>query len=101
MPLIFCESAIAYPTAKVSDPNQRVAAANGQFLLVERESYRRIGGQTSVADKVLEDVALAGLAKRRKVGLRFRYADDAGSNRTVSHNICNDRGMDKKPRAFV
>ena len=81
MPLIFCELAIAYPTAKVSDPNQRVAAANGQFLLVERESYRRIGGHASVADKVLEDVALAGLAKRRKVGLRFRYADDAVSTR--------------------
>lgn len=81
MPLIFCELAIAYPTAKVSDPNQRIAAANGQFLLVERESYRRIGGHASVADKVLEDVALAGLAKRRKVGLRLRYADDAVSTR--------------------
>jgi glycosyltransferase involved in cell wall biosynthesis len=81
MPLIFCELAIAYPTAKVSDPNQRIAAANGQFLLVEREGYRRIGGHASVADKVLEDVALAGLAKRRKVGLRLRYADDAVSTR--------------------
>jgi len=30
---------------------------------------------------VLEDVELAVLAKRRKVGLRFRYADDALSAR--------------------
>jgi glycosyltransferase involved in cell wall biosynthesis len=81
MPLIFCELALAYPPAKVSDPNQRIAAANGQFLLVEREAYRRLGGHASVADKVLEDVELAILAKRRKIGLRFRYADDAVSTR--------------------
>jgi glycosyltransferase involved in cell wall biosynthesis len=81
MPLVFCELALAYPPAKVSDPNQRIAAANGQFLLVEREAYRRIGGHASVADKVLEDVQLAFLAKRRKVGLRFRYAADAVSTR--------------------
>jgi len=81
MPLVFCELALAYPPAKVSDPGQRIAAANGQFLLVEREAYRRLGGHASVADKVLEDVELAFLAKRRKVGLRFRYAEDAVSTR--------------------
>ena len=77
MPLAFSELALAYPPAKVSDPNQRIAAANGQFLLVEREAYRRIGGHPAVADRVLEDVELALLAKRRRVGLRFRYGDDA------------------------
>jgi glycosyltransferase involved in cell wall biosynthesis len=76
MPLVFCELALAYPPAKVSDPAQRIAAANGQFLLVEREAYRKLGGHASVAGDVLEDVELAVLAKRRKVGLRFRYADD-------------------------
>ena len=81
MPLVFCELALAYPPAKVSDPNQRIAAANGQFLLVEREAYRRLGGHAAVADKVLEDVELAFLAKRRKVGLRFRYAEDAVATR--------------------
>lgn len=81
MPLVFSELAIAYPPAKVSDPNQRIAAANGQFLLVEREAYRRLGGHVAVADKVLEDVEFALLAKRRKVGLRFRYADDAVATR--------------------
>jgi glycosyltransferase involved in cell wall biosynthesis len=81
MPLIFSELSLAYPPARVSDPNQRVAAANGQFLLVERAAYRRLGGHAAVADKILEDVELAFLAKRRKVGLRFRYADDALSTR--------------------
>lgn len=81
MPLIFSELAIAYPPAKVSDPAQRIAAANGQFLLVEREAYRRIGGHAGVHDRVLEDVELAFTAKRRRVGLRFRYADDAVATR--------------------
>ena len=81
MPLVFCELALAYPPAKVSDPGQRVAAADGQFLFVEREAYRRIGGHASVAEEMLEGVELAVLAKRRKVGLRFRYAEDAVSTR--------------------
>jgi len=81
MPLVFCELALAYPPAKVSDPAQRIAAANGQFLLIEREAYRRLGGHASVASHVLEDVEMAFLAKRRRVGLRFRYGDDAVSTR--------------------
>jgi glycosyltransferase involved in cell wall biosynthesis len=81
MPLVFCELALSYPPSKVSDPNQRVAAANGQFLLVEREAYRRIGGHSAVADRVLEDVEMAGIAKKRRVGLRFRYAEDAVATR--------------------
>ena len=95
MPLVFCELALAYPPAKVSDPNARIAAANGQFLLVEREAYRRIGGHPSVADKVLEDVELAFLAKRRKLGLRFRYAEDAVSTRMYRSTAAMIEGWTK------
>ena len=95
MPLVFCELALAYPPAKVSDPNQRIAAANGQFLLVEREAYRRLGGHPSVADRVLEDVELAVLAKRRKVGLRFRYADDAVATRMYRSTAAMMEGWTK------
>jgi glycosyltransferase involved in cell wall biosynthesis len=95
MPLIFCELALAYPPAKVSDPAQRIAAANGQFLLVERDAYRKLGGHASVADKVLEDVELAFLAKRRKIGLRFRYADDAVSARMYRSTAAMIEGWTK------
>jgi glycosyltransferase involved in cell wall biosynthesis len=95
MPLVFCELALAYPPAKVSDPNQRIAAANGQFLLVEREAYRRLGGHASVANKVLEDVELAFLAKRRKVGLRFRYAEDAVATRMYRSTTAMVEGWTK------
>ena len=95
MPLVFCELALAYPPAKVSDPSQRLAAANGQFLLVEREAYRRLGGHASVSDRVLEDVELAFLAKRRKIGLRFRYADEAVSTRMYRSTAAMIEGWTK------
>lgn len=81
MPLVFCELALAYPPEKVSNPALRIAAANGQFLLFKREAYKALGGHASVKSDVLEDVELAFLAKRRKTGLRFRYAADALSTR--------------------
>jgi cellulose synthase/poly-beta-1,6-N-acetylglucosamine synthase-like glycosyltransferase len=81
MPLVFCELALAYPPQKVSDPNSRLAAANGQFLLIRRDAYIKIGGHEAVADSILEDVDLAGLVKRNKLGLRFRYAPEALSTR--------------------
>jgi glycosyltransferase involved in cell wall biosynthesis len=95
MPLVFCELALAYPPDKVSDPNARIAAANGQFLLVEREAYRRLGGHASVADKVLEDVELAFLAKRRRVGLWFRYAEDAVATRMYRSTAAMIEGWTK------
>lgn len=47
--------------------------ANGQFLMVRREAYRRIGGHAAVPDEMAEDVALAQRAKaagmRRYLGV--------------------------------
>lgn len=77
MPLVFSELAVTYPPAKVSNPESHAAAANGQFLLVRRDVYFKNGGHEAVKDAVLEDVELARLVKRRKQGLRFRYAPEA------------------------
>jgi glycosyltransferase involved in cell wall biosynthesis len=81
MPMIFADLAATYPPAQVNDPARRVAAANGQFLLVRREAYEKIGGHKAVQGAVLEDVELAVLAKRRGMGLRLRYAPDAVATR--------------------
>src|SRR5271157_1410279 len=81
MPLVFSELAVTYPPAQVSDPESHLAAANGQFLLIRRDAYFRIGGHEAVNDAVLEDVELANIVKRRKLGLRFRYAPEAVSTR--------------------
>jgi glycosyltransferase involved in cell wall biosynthesis len=79
MPLVFSELALAYPPQKVSDPESRVAAANGQFLMVQRAAYFQVGGHATVAGSLLEDVDLAFLLKRRKYPIRFRYAPEAVS----------------------
>jgi glycosyltransferase involved in cell wall biosynthesis len=81
MPLIFSELAVVYPPAQVNDPASRIAAANGQFLLVERDAYFAVGGHRSVGRSVLEDVDLAWNIKRSKRTLRFRYAPDALATR--------------------
>ncbi len=81
MPLIFSELASVYPPAQVNDPGSRVAAANGQFLLVERVAYFDLGGHRAVGPSVLEDVALARLMKRAQRTIRFRYAPEAISTR--------------------
>jgi glycosyltransferase involved in cell wall biosynthesis len=81
MPLIFSELAVTYSPSKVSDPETHLAAANGQFLLVQRDVYMRNGGHEAVKDAVVEDLELAKLFKRRKLGLRFRYAPEAVATR--------------------
>jgi glycosyltransferase involved in cell wall biosynthesis len=81
MPLIFSELATVYPMAQVNDPDSRLAAANGQFLLVDREAYFAVGGHRMVGRSVLEDVDLAFNVKRSKRIIRFRYAPDALSTR--------------------
>jgi glycosyltransferase involved in cell wall biosynthesis len=81
MPLVFSELAVTYPPAKVSDPESNLSAANGQFLLVRGDAYFANGGHEAVKDAVLEDVGLATMFKRRKLGLRFRYAPDAVATR--------------------
>ncbi len=80
MPLVFSELAIAYPPRQINDPASRIAAANGQFLLVDREAYFSVGGHRALST-ALEDVELAQNIKRTKHALRFRYAADALSTR--------------------
>ncbi len=81
MPLVFSELASVYKMSDVNDPAKKTAAANGQFLMVERGAYFSAEGHRGVARSVLEDVDLAWNVKRRKGGIRFRYAPDAVSTR--------------------
>ncbi|MCX5066401.1 glycosyltransferase family 2 protein [Micromonospora lupini] len=50
-----------------------LAAAGGQFLVVDRAGYTAAGGHAAVADKILEDVELARAVKR--AGRRIALAD--------------------------
>ena len=86
MPLVFSELASVYSMKEINDPAKKLAAANGQFLLVERATYFAVGGHRAVGRSVLEDVELAWNVKRYATrdggrGLRFRYAPDAVATR--------------------
>jgi len=77
MPVIFAELAATFRPSEVSDPESPVAAANGQYILVSRESYDAVGGHAAVATSLLEDVALARAVKASGRKIFFRYGGDA------------------------
>jgi glycosyltransferase involved in cell wall biosynthesis len=81
MPLVFSELASVYPPEQVNDPVQSLAAANGQFILVDRDAYFSVGGHRAIGRDILEDVALANNIKRGRRVIRFRYAPEALSTR--------------------
>jgi glycosyltransferase involved in cell wall biosynthesis len=76
LPVVFAELARQYSPSKVSDPASPIAAANGQYILIRRETYEAVGGHAAVASDILEDVALARAVKSSGRRIRFRYAAD-------------------------
>jgi len=76
MPVVFAELAAQYPPQKVRDQGSGVVAANGQYILVRREAYERVGGHAAVASQILEDVALARAFRAAGFRVHFRYGDD-------------------------
>ncbi|HJX84455.1 MAG TPA: glycosyltransferase, partial [Candidatus Angelobacter sp.] len=73
MPIVFADLVQTYPPERVNDLSDPIAAANGQYLLVRREAYEKLGGHAAVAGKVLEDVELAHLFKSSGHKIWFRY----------------------------
>ena len=71
IPFVYCRLAKLYSYQDVGNPASEAAAANGQFLMMRRDAYEAIGGHTSVAGEVLEDVALAKRAKAAGYGVWF------------------------------
>lgn len=77
MPVIFAELARKYPPSRMSDPATKLAAANGQYLLVSRKAYDAVGGHAAVSSSLLEDVELARTIKAAGYRIIFRYGGDA------------------------
>jgi glycosyltransferase involved in cell wall biosynthesis len=76
IPFVYCRLAKYFSYDAVNDPQSKVAAANGQFLMMRRDAYEAIGGHASVASAVLEDVALATRAKN--AGYRIWFGAGRG-----------------------
>jgi glycosyltransferase involved in cell wall biosynthesis len=77
MPVIFAELGATYPPKRVSDPASPLAAANGQYLMISRETYDAVGGHKEIASDLLDDVAMARLVKSSGRKIFFRYGGDA------------------------
>ena len=76
LPFIFCRLSRHFSYSKVNDSSKPDAAANGQYLLIDRRVYDAIGGHMAVAANVLEDVEIA---KRAKIaGYRIHFAPGSG-----------------------
>jgi Glycosyltransferase like family 2 len=58
-------------------PRPSLAAAGGQWLIIDAEGYRKAGGHAGVRGEVLEDIALARQVKRS--GGRIALADGSGA----------------------
>jgi chlorobactene glucosyltransferase len=71
IPFVYCRLANKFSFARVNDPARADAAANGQFLLLLREVYEKLGGHTAIAGQILEDVALARRVKSAGYGIYF------------------------------
>src|SRR5262249_55042594 len=71
IPFVYCRLARKFSYTEVNDPKKQAAAANGQFLLIQRSTYDAVGGHASVAGEVLEDVALARRVKQDSWGIWF------------------------------
>ena len=76
MPVIFAELAATFRPSDVSDPKSPAAAANGQYILVRRDTYIAVGGHAAVATSLLEDVALARAVKESGRPIFFRFGGD-------------------------
>jgi hypothetical protein len=63
IPNVYCRLARKFSYADVNDPGKTEAAANGQFLMIRRDVYQKIGGHASAPGEVLDDVALAKRVK--------------------------------------
>jgi chlorobactene glucosyltransferase len=65
-PLAMAFLGLWFPIKKINDANSSVYFANGQFLMIKRNLYEKIGGHSAVREAFLEDFALAKRSKELK-----------------------------------
>jgi glycosyltransferase involved in cell wall biosynthesis len=80
IPFVYCRLSAKFSYARVNNPKLPDAAANGQFLMVLRDVYQKVGGHAAIAGEVLEDVALARRVKQ--AGYQLYFTAPIGTVRT-------------------
>ncbi|BCJ77488.1 hypothetical protein CS0771_70320 [Catellatospora sp. IY07-71] len=80
-------------------PIPAAAVANGQLLAFRRAAYDRLGGHAAVAGEIVEDLALARLARRTGLKLGLALGGDLVSTRMYDGYRSTVRGTGKSMRA--
>jgi chlorobactene glucosyltransferase len=82
-PHIFALIGMRFPRLHIPIESDRwpEAVANGQYVLVDREAYDRVGGHAVVKGEVVEDLRLAQELVRSGVRLTVRGAEDVFATR--------------------
>jgi chlorobactene glucosyltransferase len=62
-----------YPPDRVNDPHDRMAVANGQFILIRRAVYDAVDGHQGIRQRMMDDFSLAENVKR--AGYRLFMAE--------------------------
>ncbi|MBI2095228.1 MAG: glycosyltransferase [Candidatus Omnitrophica bacterium] len=70
-PLAVSSLALWFDPRKTNDDRNPSVLANGQFILIKKEVYEKLGGNESVKNEVVEDVEFAKIA--RAAGARVRF----------------------------
>lgn len=76
---------LLYPLSRVNNDGRKdMGFANGQFILVRRDSYRAIGGHEAVRTQVVEDIHLGRNAREKGLKLRVVVAPQLATVRMYS-----------------
>ena len=75
LPLVSAGINLLYPMKKVNDPKSRRAYVFGTFILVKKSVYAAIGGHEAIRERIVEDAAIAQLAKSKGYKLRVMIGD--------------------------
>lgn len=75
MPMAYLATSIRFPIRHVNNPNSIVASANGQYILIRRQTYEAIGGYSryNLRNAILDDIELGRVVKES--GFRLRFMD--------------------------
>ncbi|HEX3358529.1 MAG TPA: glycosyltransferase family 2 protein [Tepidisphaeraceae bacterium] len=71
LPLLGGTWTMMYFTSLTNRNHSKVAVANGQFFLIRREAYEKVGGHEAVRNQITEDVELMRLLKSEEFIVRF------------------------------
>lgn len=76
---------LLYPLSRVNNPACKdYGFANGQFILIRRKAYNKIGGHEAVRDKFVEDIQLGRHVRQAGLNLRVAMAPELMSVRMYS-----------------